>query len=862
MLKLRNLDALREQIRQSVRLEEVAQRMYGMKLTSMGGDDFKALCPFHDEKTPSFGIRSSKQMYNCFGCKEGGDLFKFVQKMDTCEHMDAVRKLAEYGGIDLAQFSVPTTAEEKEREKFIRTNERVVAETENSSDYRYTDWIKERRFNADVLKAFGIGYSDSTPDGPTELGFDVPAKWENVIVVPVRDHYGRTVGFRNRLLDKSAKIKVMAEHKGHVLPQPPLYGVFEARKYVRSAGYLILVEGEPDVWQMACHGYRNVAALCGTKLTDESIALLDSIGINRVIVMADNDEPGRKFSRSVAEARIGCKISVKIARLQGDGKDPDEILLATGTDAIDRAIAGATYAFEHVILDMSEQYNLQRASDKLDFLNEIKPKLATAPDIERELAAQLLATMTDMDKDSVVDFFKEATESVVLQNIYGERCVLKRMMQDEFFVGEALTALKTKDFFLSKHRLVFDEISKIYRAQGNTTPEIMSTVMENKYGASARTTVSNVMDASVDATSATFFLDDLKDKSIRREIQDGATDAIRRLGDTKADAKTVIQNLSVQISNAVVSHGQGTTDVSVVVADRMNLMNDRMANPNAIIGLDLGSNWPILNHALHGLQRKRYVILSAPTGVGKTALAGCLAGHIAVNLVVPTLYLTFETGVETLTDRLISNLSGVSSDKTLTGYLEAAEAEAVQDAAARLSASPLVLTERGQAFEECAAIIRNDVLRRGTQVVFVDYIQLMYSTNREISSLRRDQELGHISRCFLELSKELDITLVALAQHNRDGAKQASTNKEAIGESYKIIQDADIGLFMREKSKDEIDADGQDRGTRLMQVAKNRHGRAQQILHIMFDQEVMRMSECTPPSRVNRPSNTDTHAHR
>ena len=77
--KLRNLDALRDQLRSTCRLEDVAQKMYGIKLASIGGDDFKGLCPFHDEKTPSFGISGGKQLYNCFGCKEGGDLFKFVQ---------------------------------------------------------------------------------------------------------------------------------------------------------------------------------------------------------------------------------------------------------------------------------------------------------------------------------------------------------------------------------------------------------------------------------------------------------------------------------------------------------------------------------------------------------------------------------------------------------------------------------------------------------------------------------------------------------------------------------------------------------------------------------------------------------------
>ena len=850
--KLRNLDALRDQLRSTCRLEDVAQKMYGIKLASIGGDDFKGLCPFHDEKTPSFGISGGKQLYNCFGCKEGGDLFKFVQKMDSIEHVDAVRKLAEFAGVDLAQYSVPTTNEDRVREALFAANFKVAEECSNDHP-KLQEWIKRRRLNANVLQAFGIGYSASAPDGPAELGFDRTGQWEDVIVVPNKDAYGRVCGFRNRPLDKSSKIKVIGPKKEHPLDQPPLYGLHEARKYIRSSGSLILVEGEPDVWQMAAHGYRNVASTYGTQLTDDSIAALDALGVNRIILMADNDEPGREFARRIAESKVGCKVSIKIARLSGNGKDPDEILLADGTGPIDQAIATAVYAFEYVIATTAEQFNLDKPTDRLDFLNEIKPKLIGAPDLEKSLSAKMLAEMLRMDSDIIEDFFKEVDGSAVLQNIYGERCVLKRMLTDDLFVGEALTYLHPKDFYLARHRTLFDEVGRLYRAQGDISPEILTTVIENKHGQQVKSVVFDVTHASVDATSAGFFLGDLRDKSIRRDIRDKAQDAIKKLGDTKQDAKHVIQNLSASISASIVSQGTGVRDSRGLVTERMNLLSERMADPNAIVGFDIGGDFGILNNTLHGLQTRRYVVISAPTGVGKTAFAGCLARRLAVDLGVPSLYLTFETGTETLTDRIISNISGVPSDKVLTGYINAAEVEAVQDAAAQLAAAPLSMTDSGVAYEECIAIIRNDVLRRGTKVVFVDYIQLMYSTDREISSQRRDQELGHISRGFLNLAKELDIVLVALAQHNRESAKSGSTAKEAIGESYKIIQDADVGIFFREKSKEETDADGKEKGNRVMELSKHRHGRGGVITNVIFDQEVMRMFEYRFVSSKPRP---------
>lgn len=841
MFKLKNTEQLNSLVKASARLEEVVQNLYGIELFPTGTGDYKACCPFHDEKTPSFGIRADKQVYHCFGCKEGGDIISFVQKMDSTSYIDALLAIAEHVKIDVTPFKSELTAEEKRNHVLTLENLKVA---ESCASNLPDEWVRKRKLDKKVLADYKVGYSTGVPDklDPHGLEFDWIGKWQDVITVPLQDEYGHITGFRNRLLDPDANIKVIGPKQTHPLKQPVFYGLSHARRFVRSAGYLILVEGEVDVWQMVGHGYRNTAATMGTKLNADMIAVLDALAINRVILLADNDEAGRKFSKSVAESLIGSKIAVKIGKLGGDGKDPDEILLSSGTGPIDFAIANAKYAFEHYIESKGEEHNLDTATGQLEFFEEVKSKIANASILVKDLAIKKLSEVTKTSYDVINDFILESeSESAELHNTMGERAVLKRMILDEDFTGDIVIKLKPDDFFLKKHRVVFDAIVDLYKRQQDISQEIVKTYLENKGIEGVSANLRSIMGNDVDEHSAGYMVTDLKDKSVRRFVQDTSRDAANRLSNTKADAGLIIQDLSQKIAKAFVGAGSKVMKVSDVVFDRMKLIHERMKNRNPIIGINLGDDFHVLNMTLHGLQEKRYVVLAAPSGAGKTAFGCALAKRIAVDLKIPTTFFTFETGVETLTDRIISNISGITSDQFLTGYLKGDDIERVQDAAATLAASPLVITERGMVFEEFAAILRHDVIQRGTKVCIVDYIQLMELADAR--GISRHLEVGKISRGILELAKELNIAIIAVAQQNRESVKGNNASKEGVGDSYKISQDCDIYIVFREKTKEEIQADGPQKGNRVLILDKNRHGKAGIILNYIFDNDIMRFTE-------------------
>lgn len=854
--KIKDLPHVKELIRAEAKIEDVARSLYGLDLRPAGDDGLKACCPFHTEDTPSFGISKSKQLYHCFGCHVGGDVFSFVEGMDSCDFAEALRKVAEFARFDLSPYREAYTEEDKRKQELYNINNDVLeyARTQTTNDI-FAHWRNRRRFDPDILAEYGVGYSPSAldpglipaagVDEATALGLDREGQWSNAIVVPLRDPYGRVAGFRNRMLSPDAQVKVQGPRSEHGLPVPIVYGLYEARKHIRAAGYLLLVEGEPDVWQLASHGYRNVAAIIGSHLSEELLQLLGQFGIHRVVLLADADDPGRKLSRKVAEARYPKFTGLlKIATLTGNGKDPDEILLADGKDPIDAAIGLARHQFEYHIERVCDGHDVKSRSAQLDILTELREWVAAAPQIERELVARRLSEVLALDYEVVVDFFREseAGGQAQLNNVQAERIVLKRALSDSEFVGEALLGLRPSDFYLARHRAIFEAIGKLYRGQQDITPDTVRVFVENKTGDTARATIEGIMADAVDASSAEFMLAELRDKAIRRDVQKAARDAGNQLSVAKIDAREVVQKLSTSLSAAIVGSGDKTTEVGEIVRQRVQLMHDRIREPNAIIGYDLGQDWPILNHTLHGLQRSRYVILSAPTGVGKTAIAGSLVKRLAVELKIPALYLTFETGKDALTDRLISSCSGVESDKVITGFVTPEEARLVHDAAERIAAAPLVITERGIVYEEGLALIRHDVLKRGTKVVVVDYLQLQTMTAAD-ARLRRDQELGLMSRGYLEIAKELDIALIALAQQNRESAKNKGMTKEDIGESYKIMQDADVGLAVRDKTQDEIDADGPEKGNKLARLVKHRHGRDGITFNLIADMGIMRIKE-------------------
>lgn len=844
MRKIRDIETVRERLREISPLEEVVQD-YGLEPVSAGSDHVKVVCPFHEDTDPSMGISLSKQLFYCHGCGEGGDVFNFIQKLNSASHVEAIRSLAKRAGFDLTPFEAELSDEEKREQRLYSTNEKAAEAAEEArKSPEFQEWRVDRRLSADVVEEYRVGYASEPLVGgkkASSLGLTRRAAWSDAIVVPMVDDYGRVAGFRNRPL--SGKAKVIGPSEGHPLDLPPVYGFHQARSRARETGRVILVEGEVDVWQMWAHDHKETCAIQGSSLTDEHLDFLNERGVREVILMPDGDQAGRKLAMKTARTNYRSPVRLKIAEI-GDG-DPDDLLLRD-PEIIETAIREAKYAVHYLVDRVLAIEPTETITDKIDVLMQLREMMADTSEAERDLAVSLLAERLEMDRVSIDDLFREeAAKESKLRDVYAERVVISRMLVDEDFLGDAVIALQPSDFYLDRHKSIFRKASQMYRAGNEIGPDVMKTLLRNDGNTVAANYIDAVLGASDGVAGADFFLGELRDKSVRRQMQEVAAKVKKSASDLSTDSRALIQGHMASVAEILIGDDHLHTMDRMVDA-RISQMHERMKNPATIIGLDLGEEWQKLNDAIHGLQKKRYMVLAAPSSVGKTAIASGWLARFGIELGVPSLMMTFETGRDAITDRVISNISRVPINSMVTGFLDEEQAEIVHDAAREVAASPIGITEKGRVFEEAQAIIRHDILKRGTRVVFVDYIQLMRLQDSKRKS--RYNELGEISGGLLELAHELEISIVALAQINRQGAKNARSSMLDIGDSFIIAQDADLFLVIDDKSKDEVEAQGGEKyGSKFGFLDKNRHGQDSQGFHLQADMSIQRVWQVPGP---------------
>lgn len=375
------------------------------------GRRFWACCPFHNEKTPSFSINAEDGIYYCFGCKESGDVIKFVEKMENIEFYDAVKFLADKAGMQVPDLK--PTEEVTKRQKF---KERLLS----ALDYAYKhyqenlynkdavvaqNYIKMRKFTRRELEDFKIGYSKDWTDIVTYLHgkdftdnelvsagicgqkngrvFDVLA---NRLVFPIFNAFNECIGFSARALEKTdfAKYKNTAEtlvfQKGKIV-----FGINLLKKYKQQHGLdnIILVEGQMDVIAMHKGGFKQTVACMGTALTKDHVSELKRYS-NNIVLCFDNDGAGEKATLRAIEMFRGENVDLKVVKLFG-GKDPDEVLNNLGAEKLQEMIDDAIPYMQFLIEYNLKNFDLSKPEQKGKF---VKAVLAEIKKLESESAQE------------------------------------------------------------------------------------------------------------------------------------------------------------------------------------------------------------------------------------------------------------------------------------------------------------------------------------------------------------------------------------------------------------------------------------------------------------------------------------------
>ncbi len=399
---------------------------------SKRGKNPKGLCPFHNEKTPSFTVYPESQSFYCFGCGAGGDAITFMRRIENLDYVEAVKQLADRAGMRMPDEGYDDTIA-KHRQRILAANReaaRFFHQTMMSPQGKvgFDYFADKRRLSIQTIKHFGLGFAPDSWDALRNYmhskGFtnqelydanlvkksDKNGKvsyydnFRNRAMVPIIDLRGNVIAFGGRVLDDS---KPKYVNTSDTLVYKKSNGVF-ALNFAKNGnpGSLIVCEGYMDVIALHQAGFTNSIACLGTALTQEQARLVARYA-DEVILSYDSDEAGQKATKRAIEIFGQTGVKIRVLKLTG-GKDPDEIIKNYGREKFQNLLDGAANDIEYGILREREKYDLESIDGKSKFLTSVSDILSKGNPIEQDMYATKLANEMSVSKDAIVQEIKRA----------------------------------------------------------------------------------------------------------------------------------------------------------------------------------------------------------------------------------------------------------------------------------------------------------------------------------------------------------------------------------------------------------------------------------------------------------------------
>lgn len=476
------------------------------------GKNYRALCPFHDENTPSFTVDDRKQLFHCFGCKESGNVIQFVQKIEGIHFLEALRELAERGGV-----SLPDTDGDQQvsREPLYKANEWAVNffknqlwKTDEGKNVR--EYLKERGFTRETTLNWNLGYA---PDEWEELltaardaGFSNEQLekaglvrdsrkgsghydyFRNRLIFPIRNLRGRVVGFGGRVLPDadSDRPKYLNTDDGPVFKKGRLLYGWDRRdrKQVRDNG-LWIAEGYTDVIMAHQYGFKNVVASLGTALGEEHVKTLRS-RVDEVTLMFDADEAGQNASERSLRLFLEEDTTLRIAEMPPD-EDPCS-LLEEDREQLKNVVEDATELIDYRIESAREKHDLSTVDGKVAAAREVLETVrGTSSTMRKQLVLQRIAELLSLDESVVrrtlsrmeqegpgstsstpVDAANPETEEGSVSGLErAVRLVLGTLVHHTERARYVLDLLEPEDVPIRPYRTLFSRISNKIREEGD-----------------------------------------------------------------------------------------------------------------------------------------------------------------------------------------------------------------------------------------------------------------------------------------------------------------------------------------------------------------------------------------------------------
>ncbi len=498
------------------------------------GKNYFGLCPFHREKTPSFSVESGKQIFYCFGCGKGGNVFQFISLAEKLDYIESVRLLADRAKIVLPE-SDDTEQAEKAKLKQLVLNINLLAARyyhellNTGKGEAAAAYLSKREISESTARRFGLGYSTDEWDGLVrhlksngieeehmlQSGLIMRSskgtlydRFKGRLMFPIFDIRGNVIGFGGRVLDNTLPKYVNSPETAVYSKGKHLYALNFAKN--ASSNKLVVVEGYMDVISLHQNGIGNAVASLGTALTESQGRILKKYS-EEIIISYDADTAGQAATQRGLDllSEIGCNVKVLTVP---DGKDPDEYIRKNGAEAFKKLVNGALSLVEYKIKVLRSEQDLTTTEGKIAFLNKVAAVLTKVDNVmEREMYIKKLSREYEISEEAILSevirrIRPAARQSLKIANaveaarkaaaaggeiegrlLHAERFILSLLCVDNSIYGTVKEQLKFGIFRSEENRRLAELIfEKLEQRKEFTAAELLSSVPQDDTGEFAR----------------------------------------------------------------------------------------------------------------------------------------------------------------------------------------------------------------------------------------------------------------------------------------------------------------------------------------------------------------------------------------
>jgi DNA primase len=501
------------QIRQSVDIVELISDYVQLKKQ---GRNYFGLCPFHGESTPSFSVSSDKQIFHCFGCGAGGNVFSFLMELEGISFQEAAIKLADKANIDLQISSVANgnkISVSPELQAMLDAHELLLKFYHhllvNTKDGQHAlEYLLQRGFTRESIDKFQIGYSLNSWDFVykflTKRGFS-PEEMEKAgliiqrerdgtffdrfrdrIMFPILDRNGKTIAFSGRALGADEPKYLNSPETAIFNKSKILYNFHQAKPSIRKLQHVVLFEGFADVIAAERAGIENGVATMGTSLTQEHISLIRRQNIQFVTICYDSDKPGIEAAFRAGTLLNDADCPIKVAMMP-DGLDPDEYIKKFGSEKFQKEVIGASLTWmSFKFLYFRRGKNLQNEGDRLAYIEEILKEISTLTKaVEkdhylRQLASEFSLSLDALKQQQKQIFFTEKRKSnknttnnkpilipkpeneLKPKHVTAERRLIAHMLKNRDVAFKVQDMMKGNTFNIDEHQAIITYLFGFY----------------------------------------------------------------------------------------------------------------------------------------------------------------------------------------------------------------------------------------------------------------------------------------------------------------------------------------------------------------------------------------------------------------